>query len=182
MLIVTQADTVDGYLALRDDLMRTTYAASILELVDRFSIEDESNHALYQLLTDSLGRIANEPKALPVVLYFQMRLVDLMGFRPDLFHCIHCREEIQAEDQFFSPGQGGVFCPRCGIGVPGIRPVSMLALKYLRHFQRSNYLTARRAAISEDVLREMDGLMQDYLTYTLERKLNVPEFMRQVRD
>jgi hypothetical protein len=65
--------------------------------------------------------------------------------------------------------------------VPGIRPVSMTALKYLRHYQRSNYPAARRVLISEAMLREMDALMQDYLTYTLERKLNVPEFLRQVR-
>jgi DNA repair protein RecO (recombination protein O) len=168
-------------LTLRDDLIRTTYAAGVLELVDRFSYEEDPNRAMYQLLTDTLGRITNEPQALPVVLYFQMRLLDLMGFRPDLVNCIGCREEIKAEDQYFSPGQGGVFCPRCGIGVPGIRPVSMTALKYLRHYQRSNYPAARRVLISEAMLREMDALMQDYLTYTLERKLNVPEFLRQVR-
>src|SRR5512147_531639 len=34
--IVTQAETVDAYLPLRDDLVRTSYAGYVVELLDRF--------------------------------------------------------------------------------------------------------------------------------------------------
>jgi DNA repair protein RecO (recombination protein O) len=57
----------------------------------------------------------------------------------------------------------------------------MQALKYLRHFQRSSYAEARRARLLPKVDREMETLMQHYLTYLLERGLNTPEFLRRVR-
>ncbi len=41
MPLVTQADTVDAYQALREDLILTSQAAYVLELLDRFTYEDE---------------------------------------------------------------------------------------------------------------------------------------------
>ena len=78
--------------------------------------------------------------------------------------------------------QGGVLCPRCG-SIPGTQawPISMTALKYLRHLQRSSYSDALRAEPSEPVRREMESLLQQYLTYLLERRLNTPQFLREVR-
>ena len=37
--IVTQAETVDVYLPVREDLVRTAYAAYVIELLDRFTYE-----------------------------------------------------------------------------------------------------------------------------------------------
>ncbi|MDH5506584.1 MAG: DNA repair protein RecO C-terminal domain-containing protein, partial [Anaerolineae bacterium] len=69
----------------------------------------------------------------------------------------------------------------CGPGKEGVRPVSVEALKYMRHFQRSSYADATRAKLSPSVQRELEILMQHYLTYLLERGLNTPSFLRRVR-
>ncbi|HEU65335.1 MAG TPA: DNA repair protein RecO, partial [Chloroflexi bacterium] len=115
-----------------------------------------------------------------VLRYYEIKLLDLVGFRPQLLTCVDCHKEIQAEDQYFSSELGGVLCPLCGQKKPGAIPISMLALKYLRHLQRSNYAEARHASIPTYVNREMEAIMQYYLTYLLERKLNTPGFLRRV--
>lgn len=181
MWLVTQADTLDAYLPLREDLVRTGYAAYAMELVDRFSYDEGANRGIYSLLVDTLERIsASEDSFLPVR-YFEIRLLDLVGFRPELFRCVKCGKEIVAEDQFFSAKLGGALCPRCGIHQGAAQPVSMPALKYFRHLQRSNYVEALRAQITPAVRAEMERLMHFYLTYILERGLNAPEFLKQVR-
>ena len=43
--IVTQAETVDAYLPIREDLVRTAYAAYVIELLDRFTYEEGENRA-----------------------------------------------------------------------------------------------------------------------------------------
>jgi len=182
MLIVTQADTVDAYLPLRDDLVRTGYAAYVLELLDRFTYEEGiADFPLYRLLTDTLHRIATLPDAWLAVRYYEVRSLDALGFRPQLFQCVRCGAEIQAEDQFFSASAGGVLCRRCGAGLPGVWEVTVDALKYLRHFQRSSFSEASRAHPSEHVQREVETLMQQYFTYLLERELNSPGFIKQVK-
>lgn len=181
MMIVTQAETISAQISLREDLMLSTYAAYVVELLDRFTYEEGENRALYRLLADTLERLGSSDVLDLAVRYYEVRLLDLVGFRPQLFTCVSCEEQIQPENQYFSAELGGVLCPKCGKRTPGVRPVSMMALKYLRHFQRSNFSEASRATLTPSLNREMENLMQHYLTYLLERGLNTPPFLRRIR-
>ena len=179
--IITQVETLEAYLPLREDLNLTGNASYLVELLDRFSYdEEESNSALFRLLMDSLARLNRNDDVWVVIRYYEMRLLDYLGFRPQLFECAHCGEEIKAEDQFFSAAQGGIICPICGPGQTSVRPIKVEVLKYLRHFQRSSYTEARRADPNPKIRAEVENLMQFYLTYLLERSLNSPRFLREV--
>ena len=116
-----------------------------------------------------------------VVRYYEVRLLDYVGFRPQLINCVVCGEQVQPRDQYFSALLGGVLCPDCGSNTPGARPVSKDALRYLRHFQRSDFNEATRAMIGPKTKRELEVLMQHYLTYKLEHNLNTPSFLRHMR-
>jgi DNA repair protein RecO (recombination protein O) len=182
VLIVTQADTVDAHLSLRDNLVLTSQASYVIELLDRFTYVDEmENSSIFRLLTETLSRLASNHDVWLVIRYYEIRLLDHLGFRPQLFECTNCGREIKAEDQFFSFGAGGVICPRCGRGLPNLQSISVETLKYLRHFQRSSYTDASRAQPSPEVRQETESLMQGYFTYLLERELNTPGFLKRIR-
>lgn len=182
LLIVTQAETVNAFLKLHENLVKTGYAAYVIELLDRFTYEEEGgNPTLFKLLVETLDRIEKEKDSWLSVRYYEMRLLDFIGFRPQLFECANCGREILAEDQFFSFKAGGAICPRCGQGLPNLARISLEALKYLRHFQRSGYRAASRARPSREVQKEAETLMQGYFTYLLERELNTPGFIKRVK-
>lgn len=182
LLIVTQVETVNAFLPLHDDLVKTGNAAYVVELLLRFSYEDEgANPSVFRLLVETLERIEKDDDAWLPVRYYEMRLLDAVGFRPQLFECANCGREILAEDQYFSFTSGGVICPRCGEGIPNLPRISLEALKYLRHFQRSSYRDAARARPSLEVQKEAEILMQGYFTYLLERELNTPGFLKKVK-
>jgi DNA repair protein RecO (recombination protein O) len=181
LFIVTQAENIEAYEQLRTDLTLLGYAAYCIELIDRFTYEEGENRPLYDLIINSLQRLSTQPDPMFTVRYFEIRLLDLLGYRPHLFHCARCEADIKPEDQFFSAEQGGVLCLTCGRGTGGARPVSMNALKYLRHFQRSSYREAKQAVIPATSHRELEILMQHYLTYLLERNLNTPSFQRRIQ-
>ena len=182
MFILTQADTVDAYLPLRDDLILTGQASYLIELLDRFTYEDETeNPVIFRLLTETLSRLASGTDPWLVLRYYEMRLLDQLGFRPQLFECVNCGREIKAEDQFFSFRAGGAICPRCGRGLPNLHMISVEALKYLRHFQRSSFTEAARAQPDHETQRETETLMQGYFTYLLERELNTPGFLKKIK-
>jgi DNA repair protein RecO (recombination protein O) len=153
----------------------------VIELLDKFTFEGEENTVLFRLLANTLDRLNRGDAPHIVVRYYEIRLLDLLGFRPELQHCVVCDEKIKAQDQFFSASLGGVVCPDQGSGLVGAVPVSARALKYLRHFQRSSYQEATRAMILEATQHELEVLMQYYITYLLERGLNTPAFLRRVR-
>lgn len=180
--IVTQAETVDAYLPLREDLEKIGQASYVLELLDRFSFEEGANRSLYALLTDTLGRLSSGADRYLTLRYFELHLLDYVGYRPELSNCVRCGEKIEPADQFFSVALGGVVCPRCGALEGGLRPLSLPALRYLRHVQRSNYGEAQRVRLAVPAARaELEQTMQAYLTYQLERGLNSPDFLREIQ-
>ena len=179
--IITQVETLDAYLPLRDNLTLTGNASYLVELLERFTYEEEeANTAVFRLLSDSLTRLSEGDDIWVLLRYYEMRLLDYLGFRPRLFHCANCEREIKAENQFFSAAQGGVLCPQCGASQPSARPVDVEMLRYLRHFQRSAYPDAQRADPNPKIRASIENLMQFYITYTLERGLNSPQFLREV--
>lgn len=181
LFIITQAETINAFLPLRQTLIGLGQAAYVIELVDRFTYEDEENSAIFWLIVRTLGRLENQSDTNLVLRYFEMRLLDLLGFRPELHKCVSCKRDIVAEDQFFSAERGGIVCNRCNINQPGIRPVSVGALRYFRHFQRSSFEDAKKAEPSIKIHTEMEILMNHYLTYLLERNLNTPAFIRKIK-
>ena len=182
LLIVTQVETVNAFLPLHDDLVKLSHAAYVVELLLRFSYEEEGgNPTIFRLLIETLDRIEKESEAWLAVRYYEMRFLDAVGFRPQMFECANCGREILAEDQYFSFTAGGVICPRCGMGLPNLAKISVEMLKYLRHFQRSSYRDASRARPSIEVQKEAEVLMQGYFTYLLERELNTPGFIKKVK-
>lgn len=182
LLIVTQADTIDAFLPLRDSLELAGNASYILEIIERFVYEGEGpNPTLFRTLLNTLKRLETEPEPWLPVRYYEMRVLDYLGFRPQLQECTNCAREIKAQDQYFSYAAGGAVCPRCGGGLPNMAPISVEALKYLRHFQRSSYADAHRARPSEAIKKEIEILLQNYFTYLLERELNSPGFLKNIR-
>jgi DNA repair protein RecO (recombination protein O) len=180
--IVTQADTLDAYLPIHENLVKTSQAAYIVELLDRFTYEDDTeNYGIFRLLTEVLSRLEKEPDPWLAIRYYEVRLLDLLGYRPHWFECANCGREIKAEDQYFSAARGGVLCPDCGRGLPGVWSLSVEVLKYLRHFQRSTYSEAQRAHPVPAVQAEVESLLQRYVTYLLERALNSPRFISQIK-
>ncbi len=179
--IVTQAVALDLFLPLHEDLILTSEAAYVLELVDRFSYEESENRSLYQLLVETLERLSRGDPVFTAVHFFELHLLDGVGFRPQLFNCVRCKEEISPQDQYFSAVMGGAVCPKCGSLVPDARPITMEALKYLRNFQRTPYTRLLQAVPSTLVEREVETILQYYNTFLLERHLNTPQFINEVR-
>jgi DNA repair protein RecO (recombination protein O) len=186
--IVTQAEAVHPFRALRQDLDRITYAHYTVELLDRFSSEGEENRPVFALLVATLGRLCEARDLALVVRHYELRLLTLEGYQPQLFHCLHCADAIQPITNYFDPEQGGMLCARCGEGLiarPGmpkrVRPVSVNALKVLRFLQTRDYDTVRRLRLTPETAREIESLMLHYITYVLERGLRSVDFIRRLR-
>lgn len=178
--VVTQAEALETFEGLRDDLLRFGHAAYAVELVDCFAVEEE-NRPLYRLLTETLERLADGQEAPAVIRFFELRLLELAGYRPQLFSCVGCGEDIRPQAQYFSSREGGVLCPQCGPGRKFSLPMSLAALKVLRHFQRSNYAAVAAVRVSQKTELEVQRLMEEYLTHLLERRLHTPGFLKRVR-
>lgn len=177
---VTQVELMEPYLPIREDLTRGAYASYVVELLDRFTqVGDEDMPTLFGLLNATLTRLCAEPDPRLVTRYFEMRLMDLVGFRPELNECVVSRDDIQPQDQFFSFEGGGVVSPEYASS--NLARISLNTLKLMRHMQRSGYQQVGSLRIAERLHAELEAIMLGYITYLLERNLQSVEFIRRIR-
>lgn len=177
--IVNQAEMVMPYLELRNDLQLGAYASYTAELVDRFTGQDDDDQRhLFNLFDDTLRRLCSEADPLLVLRYFEVHLLGLVGFQPELNECVVGREPITPEDQYFSYGEGGVICPRHVVKMGHVMPIPMVTLKLLRHLQRSPFSQVRPLTLAPSLHEDAERILLGYITYLLERRLQSVDFIR----
>jgi DNA repair protein RecO (recombination protein O) len=182
--IITQVDTIEAYDDMRKDLKGIGLGSYAVELVDAFTYEEGSNLKLYNLLLATLESLNQGDNPAIVVHYYELHLLDLVGFRPELFNCVECGEKIVDQNQFLSGELGGVICPNCITGIKrgSVRPISAKTLKYLRHFQRSSLQSLLGLDILQEVIENLEKSIRYYLTHTLEGNLNSPDFLKRIKE
>lgn len=180
--LITQAETIESYDHLREDLSGIGLGSYVVELVDAVTTEEGSNLRLYELLVTTLDALDRGEKPAIIIHYFELQLLDLAGFRPEFFICVECGDPITEQDQYLSGGLGGVVCPKCINDVRGVdsRRVSARILKYLRHFQRTNLQDLLSLKIPPDIQKDLEEVIRYYLNHTLEGRLNSPDFINSV--
>ena len=183
--ILTQAQLLEPYLGLREDLGRGAYANYVAELLDRFTAdEDEESGDLFQLLHQSLARIAEAEDSRLAARFFELKLLDLVGFRPELSECVISREELKAETQHFSYEEGGVVSPAAATQVSSrLVEIDIVTLKLLRHLQRSAgaWEQVSSLRITAGQHNRAERIMLGYIAHLLERKLESVDFIRRLR-
>lgn len=179
--IVTQAEMIDGYPALRDDLVRTTYASYFGELLDRFTADEDPHRDIYELLAGTLAALTTADDVLLLARYYELRLLSLTGFQPRLFNCVSCNEPIAEQDQYFSAELGGLLGPECLAADRRAMPIQAGAVKVMRYLQTRPWDTVRQLHLRPAVLHELERVSHFYLTHILERDLKSVDFLHRLR-
>jgi DNA repair protein RecO (recombination protein O) len=172
--IVTQCQTINSFLPLREDLWHTSCALYAAELVDCFTAENLENYPLYKLLLNTLDRLcqASPPQAGQLALrYFELHLLNYIGYWPELQVCLSCQQPLEPTANYFSASAGGVLCPLCRHSEPLSQPLSVNALKVLRHFQQNTYSMASRLRLNPQLQLELERLLRSYINYLLEHQV-----------
>jgi len=179
--ILTQAETLEPFLPLREDLLRTTYAYYVAELADAFTAERDENGPLFRLLMDAFGWLCTAADLSLAARYYELHLLGLVGYQPQLFACVGCRKPLEPEVSYLSAADGGILCPRCGTDWIGATELSVNALKVLRFLQTRAWETCHLLRLNPSTRAEIERVMNDYITYHLERKLKSVDFIHRLR-
>ena len=79
------------------------------------------------------------------------------------------------------PARGGTGDARC-VGAAGrVLPLSVDALKVLRHFARSDFAEATRLHLAPELDAELEGILGFSLQHVLEREMGTAGFIEHLR-
>jgi DNA repair protein RecO (recombination protein O) len=126
-------------------------------------------NALYAL--DQLDRPLNLVKAA-----FELRLMCLSGFAPNLDGCALCGKE--PEEAQLHLREGLLHCRGCklggGISLP-VNPSTLSALRYIARCEGKRLFSFR---LDGDSLRELEGAAEAYLLTQMERGFHTLDFYK----
>lgn len=161
--IVDQAETIDHFRAIREDLDRLTRAVSMLEAADQLSLEGESNPALYQMLLGALRALAGHSGPV-VVPAFYLKVLSLEGFGSTVDRCIECgaTDDLVA----FDLDTGGTRCAAHRAGV-SLSPAALALLNDILGGRLGSALNEGPSAATS----EIDHLATRSMEHHLERRL-----------
>lgn len=179
--IITQAETLEPFLPVREDLGRTTYGQYFAELADAFTAERDENRPLFYLLKDALGWLCDAGDLPLVARYYELHLLGLVGYQPQLFICGGCKKRLEPEVNYLSAADGAVLCRKCGYDQVGTIELSVNALKVLRFLQTGDWEVCRLLRLSPESHAEVERTLNHYLTYHLERKLKSVDLIHRLR-
>src|SRR3989338_2867837 len=78
-LILTEAISLDTFQKLKEDLILSTYAFHILELVNKLTAENQENRDLYSHLVEVLKRLSRKPRQI-LIRAFEVKILSNLGF------------------------------------------------------------------------------------------------------
>src|ERR1700730_4238098 len=112
--VISQADRVEAFRAVREDLVLTTHAYYLSEMVDLLTEDRMENRAVFDALVEGLRDLVDNADSRLVLIIFHLRLLEALGYRPELRECVSCRGTFEPDRNQFSALSGGVLCPGCG--------------------------------------------------------------------
>ena len=119
---VSQAQVLENFLPLKTGLSGVTRGLYMAELASWYAVEEAPGSRIHDLLLDGL-RFLPECKNPDIVLRcFEMQMLKVSGFMPELYCCVDCGEELSPKGHQFSPALGGTLCDRCRPSGVAVRP------------------------------------------------------------
>jgi DNA repair protein RecO (recombination protein O) len=179
--LVTQAETSEAHRALREDLWRSTWAYYVAELADAFTVDDDPQALLFELVAETLDRLNRGDDPALSVRYYELHLLGLVGYQPQLFRCVECDALLEPEVNFLSIERGGALCPRHGAHLVDTIVLPVTVLKALRYLQTRDWSQVAQLQLSSQLSGQLEAMLARYIVYHLERTLRSAAFLDRLR-
>ncbi|MEK9134748.1 MAG: DNA repair protein RecO [Patescibacteria group bacterium] len=158
---LTDATLVDKFSGIRGDLKKIRIAHKISEVLDNLIKGQEPDEKIWRLLIETFQKL-NDLK-LPaqgwsasggeiIYCYFYWNFISILGYRPELYHCVRCRKKIITERNYLVPEEGGIICGSCKSEGRNISPE---AIKILRIILKRDWATLFKLKFEAQYLKEL---------------------------
>jgi DNA repair protein RecO (recombination protein O) len=180
---IVEAELLNPFMSLRENYDRYVGAALACELIYYWSRDYDADSNVFNLLNWALQNIDKGQPARVVLIFFQIKLYTLLGYKLDLSGCIKCGITGPTGKPYeFHSGRHGLLCRNCGSS-PGSREttsLSMNTIKLLEHAQGVAMEKLERLRFSDASTREALLLFRMYGQYLLQREIKAFSFLEEI--
>ena len=174
---INSVDIVTSFRALREDFAIMHGGLYMTELIDATTREREPAPELFALLCAGLEQLTQTVQLEALLRLFELQLLMLVGYTPQLFYCARCTRDIGPDETEFSPYFGGLVCQRCRGDGRQTRSLQPETLAYLRQVITSGDDDAPLWPQAPRVRQEIEQVLHAHLIARLGRELKSYAFL-----
>lgn len=179
--IMTGADIIDLFFDIRTDLDKFAYGTYILNLAEISANPEEGSYPLFYLLLYSLTMLAySNTNSTDIANIYQIKLADILGYRPRLEKCIYCGKALSNSNRF-SIMHGGVFCNSCYNRDKSGYNISMGTIKTMLYILNTDLSRLKNLKFTSQTRDEISFLIGEYLAQHLEQYARAKEFIDRLK-
>lgn len=180
--VVAQVERQGDTRNISGDLERTAYASLVAEVVDKVLEDRHPVDDVFTLVVSTLERLNTSDRSCRAdAAWFLMRILDELGYQPQLVDCAGCGHALPEATAWFSPLLGGVLCASCGSHDQAGSSVSVTGVKVLRVMAVNDDELYDRLRLPVELLAEIEHVLEAQLEYHLDRRLKSLDFIRTIR-
>jgi DNA repair protein RecO (recombination protein O) len=174
--IVTGARIERDFPNIHTDIRKTAQAFFLGELIDKFLQEEQRLTDVFMLFVSSLESLENSDRLI-FVRAFELKLLEALGFKPELYDCIHCKNKITPGNNFWDSIEGGVICDECQNKTHHGKGISDETIKLFRFIGQNSFekVNLLKSHDSED---QAEIILAEYIQNILERELKSQHFLK----
>ena len=176
---ISQLEVGQSYANIRGNVHDYALGLYLAELVEKTVEEGEACPGIYRLLV-SCWHLLNEQKVDRDILarYFELNMLDLLGYRPHLTDCILCGRS--KAPFYWNNSTGGIFCEDCSKGQICFT-LSGGGLAFLRKFLSLPIGKIVNMRAPAEQKKELQKILHHYLNYwTGIESFKTLEFLRKI--
>lgn len=178
---VNEGTVLEGFPGLRDDMGKLSLGCYFAECLEALSVEDQPDAALMQLGLNSLYALANSLRGdEQIKAAFELRLMCLSGFEPNVTACPFCGE-TNMEEPMLSIEGGAVCCRACrraSYGGVTLCAESLAAMRYIVSAPAKQLFSFR---LEDKPLRRLSDAAEQYLLARTERGFSTLDYWKKVK-
>lgn len=178
-LTLTEINVRELFSELLNDLELFSLASYFAQVCDAVAQEEDLNAPMLSLLLNCLYALAKLKKPqLMVKAVFELRLMCITGFLPDLGGCVVCGN-VDADR--FNITQGMLQCHDCSTGGDIRLPMSRATLEAMRYIAFCDARQLFSFQLTEGALLQLSGITESYLSTRLERGFSTLDFYKSLQ-
>ncbi|MBT6345541.1 MAG: DNA repair protein RecO [Nitrospina sp.] len=110
---LNNSDIIESFHTIRDDFDKLYTGVYFIDLIDSMVLEGHPEKKIFGLLYQSLAALDLQTELEPLRRLFEIRLLSLSGYAPQLDHCVLCKNLPQYNMIPFSYAHNGILCQTC---------------------------------------------------------------------
>ena len=179
-LRVTECDLEETFYSLRNDIKKLALAQYFNELIIEAAPAESPAEDFLRLYLNTVYFLSENKKDIKVLKpLFELRLISIAGYMPNLVACAGCGE-FETETMYFDFYDGELYCENCK--KTGVYPYSLEVISAMRHIVFSPLEKLFTLKASPDALESLNEATEKYIKIKLQKSFKTLDFYNSIKD